>query len=90
MRVPGGWTIAAVAIARRLDLPPETLRLEARLAFGVTVAMAAMTVATAIWWAGRSDRALALPFVLAAVLMAVATGLGVAGSRRALGAAARI
>jgi hypothetical protein len=39
------WTAAAVATARRLQLPERTLRREARLAVAVTAAMVVMTAA---------------------------------------------
>jgi hypothetical protein len=98
------WTVAAVATARRLRLPTGTLRLEAWIAAGVTLAMAAMTIATAIWWAALEHSA---PWVLAGepagsfvfisppalvgatTLMLVATLLGAFGAGRALGVSAR-
>jgi hypothetical protein len=51
------WTRAAVAAARRLSLPPGVLRLDAWLAAAVTLAMAVMTAATAIWWAALANSA---------------------------------
>ena len=55
----GAWTLAAVAVARRLDLTPATLHREAWLAVTVSLAMVAITGATTIWWIdgrGRSPR----------------------------------
>jgi hypothetical protein len=75
------WTGAAVSIARRVELRAPVLRLEARLAVGVTVAMGVMTAATVVWWAALGDHGGAL---VAAAVMLVATGLGAAGSRRAV------
>jgi hypothetical protein len=93
------WTVAAVATARRLRLPEKTLRLEAWLALAVSAAMAAITIATAVWWASLADAApwffsgrpvgsVASPFepklALAAALMLCATLLGLAGATRAI------
>lgn len=93
------WTVAAVTTARRLRLPVATLRLEAKLATAVTVVMAVMTAATAVWWAALADAApwflagrpvgssaspLAPEPVAAAALMVLATLLGAAGARQAL------
>lgn len=44
------WTATAIAIARRLSLPARVLRLEGAMAMVVTASMAAVTVATAVWW----------------------------------------
>ena len=44
------WTLAAVAVARRLDLTATTLRRETWLAVTVSLAMVAITAATTIWW----------------------------------------
>jgi hypothetical protein len=49
------WTVAAVAAARRLDLPRPVLRAEAALAVGVMVMMAVMTASTAVWWGAISS-----------------------------------
>lgn len=93
------WTIVAVATARRLRLRAALLRLQAWIAGGVTMAMGAMTVATAIWWAALAHAApwflagkpvglvgspLAPQLVAAAVLMLAATLLGATGAQRAL------
>jgi hypothetical protein len=82
------WTAAAASTARRLALPPSTLRAEVRLACIVATAMLAVTAATAVWWAGVADAAprfgatAQLSGALAA--MALATLLGAAGARRAV------
>ena len=44
------WTLAAVAVARCLDLTATTLRRETWLAVTVSLAMVAITAATTIWW----------------------------------------
>ena len=95
------WAAAAAATARRLALPAPTLRLEVWLAAAVSVAMAVMTIATAIWWlslasaapwffdgrpAGSAASALQLNIVLPALLMLCATLLGLSGARRATAA----
>lgn len=99
------WTAAAVAAARRLRLSPATLALEARLAAAVTLAMGAMTAATAIWWAalahaapwflaGRPVGAAASPLaptlLVAAALMLAATSVAGAGATHATRAARRV
>lgn len=94
------WTALGVAIARRIDLPATVLRLEALLAAGTTLAMVAMTAATAVWWAALALRApgffagspqhaatgspLAPQLVAAQACMLVATVAAAAGSARAL------
>ena len=45
------WTWAAIAAGRRLTLTRRVLVLEAALAGGLALCMAAMTAATALWWA---------------------------------------
>jgi len=93
------WTCAAVVTARRIDLSARVLRLEASLAVAVSVSMAAMTVATATWWAalarsapwflggrptGSGGSPLPPLLVAAAVVMLLATTAGVAGAARAV------
>lgn len=51
------WTVAGVAAARRIDLPPRILRFEAALAVGVAGAMLAITAAVALWWASMASDA---------------------------------
>jgi hypothetical protein len=53
----GLWTVAAVVTVRRLDLPGMVLSAEALLAAAATVAMVAMTVATAVWWGSIASSA---------------------------------
>jgi hypothetical protein len=97
------WTAVGVAVARRLDLSTVVLRVESLLAAGVAASMAAMTVATVVWWAslahaapwfftgapaGASGSVLAPPLLLVAgLLMVVATAAAGAGAFRALRAA---
>ena len=93
------WTGAAVAAARRLELPAATLRAHAWIACAVTVAMGVMTAGTAIWWAALADAApwflagrpvgssasgLAPQLLCATGLMLVACLLGATGAQRAL------
>jgi hypothetical protein len=82
------WTLAAVTAAQRIDLPRPALGRIAWLAAGVSATMAAMTVATAVWWSqlpAADPAAGASPLMLCALLvMLTATALGIAGARRAL------
>ena len=91
------WTSAAVRTERQLRLRDRFLRAQVRLATGVATAMAAMTVATAVWWVAVAERApaaltgsrdahvsAAVPqLVLATILMLLATALAGLGARRA-------
>jgi hypothetical protein len=93
----GSWTLAATRTAARLTLPDSLLRLEARLATGVAVALGVMTAATAVWWVSVANLAptaltgslggrgsVFVPqLVLAMVLMLVALGFAGGGARRA-------
>jgi hypothetical protein len=84
------WTVAAVAIAGQLALPSPTLRRETFLAGGVTLAMAAVTVAACTWWitvtASASGFGTGFPWLMVAIasVMVAATGLALAGSDRAI------
>lgn len=51
------WTAAGVAATRRVDLPGGVLRFEAALAVALAGAMAAMTVAAALWWGSMAQNA---------------------------------
>lgn len=91
------WTGAAAAIARRVDLGPAALRIEAGLACAVTLLMATMSAGTAVWWAAVARHApgflgggtaLPWPLVLAAAVMLSATGLGALGTQQAVRAVA--
>lgn len=90
------WTAAATRTAARLSLRDVTLRSETWLAVSVSVAMAVMAAATAVWWiavanvapaalTGSSGHGSALvpQLVVAMGLMVVATALGATGARRA-------
>jgi hypothetical protein len=83
------WTVAAVRVARLLDLSERTLRLEAALAHLVTGAMAVITVATSVWWAALAAasspaaRPLDARLAVTVALMLTATLVGAAGSLRA-------
>jgi hypothetical protein len=95
------WTALATRITAGVRLTRPVLRIHAWLVPAVAVAMAAMTVATLVWWAtvageapaaltGGSRMAHASPLVpalvLAAVLMLVATSLAGLGANRAMSA----
>ena len=92
------WTGVAATVARRLEPRAVTLRLEARLATAVALAMGAMTAAVATWWVsvgrvapgaltGASARphatALVPQLLLATALILAATTVGALGARRA-------
>ena len=77
------WTAAAVAAARRIQLTPARLRLEARVAYAVTTAMLVMTVAALVWWGSVTSPASAQMSVLA-LAMVTASALAIAGSARSL------
>jgi hypothetical protein len=47
-------TGAALRVSRQLDLPARTLRLLGRLAITLSVAMSAILIGTALWWASES------------------------------------
>jgi hypothetical protein len=93
----GSWTLAATRTAACLTLPGSLLRLEARLATAVAVALGVIAAATAVWWVSvanlaptaltgsLSNRGSAFvpQLVLAMVLMLVALGLAGGGARRA-------
>jgi drug/metabolite transporter (DMT)-like permease len=93
------WTSAGVTVARRIELSSRLLRCEVWLAVAVTAAMAAVTVATTVWWVALADAApwffsdrpvgstasaLVPQLVIALLLMLVATSLGMAGVVRAV------
>ena len=85
------WTLAAVAVARRLDLTATTLRREAWLAVMVSLAMVAITAATTIWWVTIAAAAPGflggdVPVTMLALLltMVAATGAAATGAARSL------
>ena len=93
------WAAAAAACARRLDLSARELRLEARLGAAVALAMAVVTVATAVWWgavasaapwfldggpAGAQGSPLSANTLAPALLMLCACALAAVGTHRAL------
>ncbi len=91
------WTAAATRTATCLPLREVTLRVQTWLAVTVSVAMAVMAAATAVWWIAVANRAPAAltgssaghasafvpQLVVAMAMMVVATALGVAGARHA-------
>lgn len=96
------WTVAGIALARRLDLSEGLWRLEALLAAGVALSMGTMTAATALWWAalarsapwflagaptGSPESPFAPALLVAAIVMLIATAAAAAGAGRALLAA---
>lgn len=86
------WTTVASLIARHIGLGRRLLVAEALLAAAATGAMAVMSVAAVVWWRSVGDVApgvfaggsAATPMTAAAVLMAGAMCLGIAGSARAM------
>jgi hypothetical protein len=93
------WAAAAVSTARRLNLTPRVLIVESRLAVVVTGAMAAVTIASAVWWAAVADTApwffsgtapgspgmvAPINLVIPLAFMLTATLVACAGARRAL------
>jgi hypothetical protein len=76
------WTAAAVAVARRLDLSSTVLRFETLLATAVTLSMATMTAATVVWSAALDQAGWS--YLVATVLMLVATAVATAGTARAV------
>lgn len=92
------WTVAALVTARRLELGRRLLELESGLAVAVSGSMVLMTAATCVWWgavarsapwflagtrAGSGGTVAPANLVLPALLMLVASVLGVAGAARA-------
>lgn len=51
------WTATAIAVVVRLNLSRRTLRIEGTLAVVVAGSMAAITIATAVWWSSLSAQA---------------------------------
>ena len=93
------WTVVAVAAIRQMNLSRRVLRVEARLAYAVTLAMVVITVAVALWWAvvglaapwffygdkvGGSASALPPNLVVIMVLMLTSSLSGLFGSARIL------
>jgi hypothetical protein len=84
------WAIAATVVARRLELSPRTLRLQATATAGAAIAMCVMTAATVLWWVSLTSTTgfAPSPLLLATTgAMVVAATLGGVGSRISLGAA---
>jgi hypothetical protein len=93
------WAGAAAATIRHLSFSVRLMRLESWIAAVVAAAMAAMTIATAVWWATIADTtpwffagtpphtpgAVAPSnLIIPAALMAIATVLGAVGAVRSL------
>jgi hypothetical protein len=85
------WTLAAVAVARRLDLTPTTLRRQAWLAVTVSLAMVAITAATTIWWVTIADAApgflggdVPVTMLVLVLTMLAATSAAATGAARSL------
>jgi hypothetical protein len=51
------WTVVAVLVARRVELPAAILAVEAALSAAVAGAMLVMVAATAIWWVAMANDA---------------------------------
>ena len=93
------WAAAAVSTVRHLNIKPRLLTLETRTAVAVTAAMAAMTIASSVWWAtvahsapwflagtapGTPGTVAPLNLVIPVALMLIATLLASVGARRSL------
>jgi hypothetical protein len=77
------WTAAAVVTARQIPITPARLRLEAEIAWAVTVTMIVMTVAAFVWWGSvASPGSIQMSAITLAMLFA--TALAVTGSARSL------
>ena len=92
-------TVVGVVAVRRMTLSRRVLRFEARLAYGVTLAMVVSTIGVALWWsvvglaapwffqgtnAGSSSLALTPNLVVIMVLMLSSSLSGLFGSARIL------
>ncbi len=92
------WAGAAIAIARRLELAPRVVRVQAWLAAGAAAAIGFVAAATAIWWIGMADSApgffggstLAPQLFAAIALMALALWVAAPAAWRAAREAPRI
>jgi hypothetical protein len=99
------WTAVAIHVARRIELSSPSLRIETLLAVSVTLCMAVVLVATAVWWGvlahtapwalhGNAARAPASPvsvqLLIAGLLMILATALAGVGAECALRGAAQL
>jgi hypothetical protein len=99
------WTSLAVRLARLIELPASVLRVEKLLAVAVSVCMAVMLIATAVWWGALAQAApwalhddpigtaaslVSGQLLLAGILMAGATVVGGAGAVQALRAGRRL
>ena len=88
------WTAAGIALARRLDLGPASLRIEAELAMAVAVVVAVTAAAIGVWWVamargaswflagtppGSHPSAVTVPLVILEGWLAVATLTAVYG-----------
>ena len=86
-----GWTAVAAIIARQIGLGRRLLVAEAGLAAATAGAMAAMSVASLVWWWSVATvapgflggGALVTPVTAAVILMVLATSVGLAGAARA-------
>ena len=85
------WTLAAVAVARRLDLTATILRREAWLAVTVSLAMVAITAATTVWWVTIAAAApgflggdVPVTMLVLLLTMLAATGTAATGAARSL------
>jgi hypothetical protein len=94
------WTTTAIAFAKRLSLSRAVLRIEGSMAIVVAASMAAITLATALWWdtlaaqaswflqgasIGRSSTSVSLTMVGIVSIMSIAVLCAIAGVVRILG-----
>jgi hypothetical protein len=87
------WTAAAASAARRLEVPVKRLRVQALLAGGTALSMAAMTIAMLLWWGTTVDGATSAfdaRLIVAAAVMVLATAIAALGARRALAASVEL
>jgi len=91
------WTGAGTAVARRLDLGPTSLRIEAGLAFAVAVVVGVTAAMIGLWWVamargaswylagtrpGTHPSAVTAPLVILMGWLAVATAVALYGAVR--------
>jgi hypothetical protein len=99
------WAAVAVRIAKLIELPASVLRIERRLAVAVSVCMAVMVIATALWWGALAHAApwalhddptgtaaplISAQLLIGGILMAGATAVAATGVVQAVRAGRRL
>jgi MFS family permease len=94
-----GWSVAAVAVTRRLDIGSGRLKVGGSLAFLVGACMPLMTAAVALWWGsmattapwflagtprGSSPSPWAANLLVVLIAMTIASGAGIFGAFRVI------